>query len=379
LWAHPAWRDALHDWENIRIFAAGRREVMRHAYKFIPKAKLASEEEYAAHVRRAEYLPATPRAIVGMTGALFASSPTLTGIPSRLDTASFGESAESIEEFAKLVGSEIVTLGRCMAYVDRTADGASAPYAVLALAENILDWKVERVNGRKIPTKIVIREWREEDQAGVSRVPVPSYRVLSLDAEEDGSRVYRQYIYSSDKGAPEISDDYLVDVITPTNRGRAFDHIPAQFFSADPSGNTLDISPSPIRDVQTLNVSHLNGSALLNSALYWVGCPVFAIEAATSSDVSQDIVLGPNTAVEYAPGTKTPQWVEFNGRGLDHLIAALKFGRRATFLTGTALAASPNQIRTSNTSVQSKRRKPRPRRRRLRPSAKQWTARNAPR
>src|SRR5688572_12991657 len=60
--------------------------------------------------------------------------------------------------YAKRVVSEVISVGRAGTLIDWESDVENRVYATLYVAENILNWRVERINGRNIPTMVVLYE-----------------------------------------------------------------------------------------------------------------------------------------------------------------------------------------------------------------------------
>ena len=78
----------------------------------------------------------------------------------------------SLYGYAKQVVSEVISVGRCGTLIDwengasRTGHGENRAYAALYRAEQILKWRVERVNGRNITTLVVLHEPESGDRIG---------------------------------------------------------------------------------------------------------------------------------------------------------------------------------------------------------------------
>ena len=64
----------------------------------------------------------------------------------------------SLFGYAKNIVQEVVAVGRAGTLVDWEGDFEKRAYATAYRAEDILNWRVERVNGRNVPTMIVLRE-----------------------------------------------------------------------------------------------------------------------------------------------------------------------------------------------------------------------------
>ena len=67
----------------------------------------------------------------------------------------------SLVSYAKNVVSEVITVGRAGTLVDWEDEGEQRAYVVRYPAEQILNWRMERVNGRSVVTMVVLREKAE--------------------------------------------------------------------------------------------------------------------------------------------------------------------------------------------------------------------------
>ena len=64
----------------------------------------------------------------------------------------------SLTAYAKMVVGDVIGLGRAGTLVDWESEAEQRAYAVFYRAEQIINWRVERVNGRNVPTLVVLRE-----------------------------------------------------------------------------------------------------------------------------------------------------------------------------------------------------------------------------
>ena len=64
----------------------------------------------------------------------------------------------SLYGYAKNVIYQVMGVGRAGTLIDWEGDFENRVYASLYSAEQIINWRVERVNGRNVPTRIVLKE-----------------------------------------------------------------------------------------------------------------------------------------------------------------------------------------------------------------------------
>jgi len=90
----------------------------------------------------------------------------------------------SLYGYAKNVTSEVISVGRAGSLVDWEDTGEYRAYATMYATESILNWRVERIHGRNIPTLIVLRKNVDApasaDASDFSTSSIEQIRVLRL-------------------------------------------------------------------------------------------------------------------------------------------------------------------------------------------------------
>ena len=173
---HADHDDALPGWIRARDLLAGEDAVKAAGAKYLPRLEGQSDEDYAAYRGRACFFNATRRAADAFVGLVFRKAPFVripeaggqrsevrgqrTGLGQAM--AQFCNDADmlgsSLFGYAKNVVQEVVAVGRAGTLVDWEGDFEKRAYATAYRAEDILNWRVERVNGRNVPTMIVLAE-----------------------------------------------------------------------------------------------------------------------------------------------------------------------------------------------------------------------------
>lgn len=347
---NPQYQYWMHWWQMIRDSVIGDVEIKRKNERYLPKiAADMTKEEYAAYLDRAVFFNMTQRTLTGLMGTLFNRAPVVTGIPDKLDTSSISKQNQTLGQFVKEIGREVLTMGRYGVLMDMDENGLRPPYFAGYITENITDWTIEEIDGRFTVTEVILRELRlarpilnpisltpagkklpkmKNAQADVfsmdtavtraARRWLASYRVLRLEPEDSNDpksrRIYRQYFHTSDRGdaSPEGTPYYK---FTPTWRGQPFEFLPFQFFG--PYDNTPDIDKSPIIDIVSLNHSHYKSYAQLEHGRFYTALPVFYTQV-KDGDENATYTVGPSVVWEVDAGCK-PGILEFNGSGLKFL------------------------------------------------------------
>src|SRR5262249_59705385 len=132
--------------------------------KYLPRLDSQSDEEFQAYKKRAAFFNATARSAEGFIGLIFRRPPfvkipdaggaQVTGVGQAL--AGFVNDADmlgtALAGYARNVVTEVVGVGRAGSLVDWEGEVEQRAYVSLYSAEQILNWRVERANGRNVPT-----------------------------------------------------------------------------------------------------------------------------------------------------------------------------------------------------------------------------------
>lgn len=367
---HPEVTYWKSEWEMLRDCVSGEMDIKSKGTAYLPKLDEMDDAEYKAYIDRAVFFNMVGRTITGLVGKLFRRPPVLEGIPERLVpfTKEITKSRQSLDLFAKTIAEEVFTIGRFGVLLDMDVNGINPPYFAGYIAENIVNWTVEEVNGRDALTEVVLREIRlaksvpVETQTKVRRTNksgalvesnymskyLVSYRVLRLEqTETPGLYEYRQYYYENPVGHANI-DGEPTYVITPTRRGLPFREIPFVFFG--PKSNEPEIEKPPIQDIARLNISHYKSYAQLEHGRFYTGLPVYYATVDGGNQLPE-YTIGPGVVWLLAKDSQAGL-IEFNGNGLKFLENALTqkesqaatLGGRLMGVTTESTAESDNSL-----------------------------------
>src|SRR5512137_49618 len=206
---HPDYDASAVEWSRARDVLAGEDAVKAGGEKYLPRLDSQTDEEFAAYVKRASYFNASARTSEAYLGLMFRRPP-FVKLPS--DGAGVGRALAQFQNdadmlgttltgYAKMVVGDVVGLGRAGSLVDWEDEVEQRAYVVFYRAEQIINWRVERVNGRNVPTLIVLKEQglaklgADDDEFALRLVD--QVRVLKLVRDDDvevgrgGTRPYR--------------------------------------------------------------------------------------------------------------------------------------------------------------------------------------------
>src|SRR5216110_1724264 len=155
---HGEYEASAAAWQRARDVLAGEDAVKAGGERYLPRLDSQSDQEYSAYRCRASFFNATARTAEGFVGLIFRRPPFVkapegAGVGNAL--AGFSNDADmngtSLFGYAKTVVHEVVGVGRAGTLIDWEGDVENRAYASLYTAEQIINWRVERVNGRNVP------------------------------------------------------------------------------------------------------------------------------------------------------------------------------------------------------------------------------------
>lgn len=372
-WAHPDVLYSEEDWELLRDTYRGERFVKIKGQEYLKRPSGMDDDEYELYLENATFYPMVSRTVGALVGTVFRRDPATINVPKKLieKLNNVGKKGESFRTVSRRQARETILMGRYGVLLDRP-QGKGDPYFVGYVAEAILDWKTEMINGRDQFTYVVLMEIEEtEPTSSTGRRFYPKMRVLKLVETPTGYQ-YEQHIYKnmtgdgsrpnvrtqgggsySDGTGPNSSYPDLggepTEKIVPLRRGTPLDYIPFVMFTPDSA--TVETEQSPMIDIARMNMSHYRSYAHLEQGRFYTGCPIFWVTRQnTGSGGDKDYFLGPSMVWELEPGQKAGL-LEFNGNGLKFLESALRekeqhaatLGGRFIGVTTASVSESDNQ------------------------------------
>jgi len=162
---HAEYDASLDKWLRARDVLGGEDDVKAGGEKYLPRLDQQNDEEYEAYKARASFVNATGRTADGYLGLLFRRAPFIK-LP---EAGALGAAMKALANDIDMLGNglpayagnvmrEVISIGRAGTLVDWEGSAENRAYAALYLAENILNWRTERINGRNRLTVVVLRE-----------------------------------------------------------------------------------------------------------------------------------------------------------------------------------------------------------------------------
>jgi hypothetical protein len=321
---HPEYELAKMRWQKNRDAMRGQDAVKDRGTIYLPGFADDDADRYDKYRLRALWLGVSSRTRWGLMGSVFRRDVQLTDdLPEQLEYVldNFDGSGQSLEQFAKMVVSDELTVGRFGILVDypevnenitlaeQQARNLRA-YATGYDAEAIINWRMDVVSGKNQLVLVVLKEKENDAVDEFDHNLKDQYRVLRL---RDG--VYTQQLYN--EGGTPLNDEYV-----PTDaRGVPFESIPFYFVGAEDNLPTID--EAPLSELVDANIAHYQVSADHMENLHIHGQLTLGVTSSLSAE----------------------QWKEANPKGIQ--VGARKgyfLGENGSFTTATAPESSSLRV-----------------------------------
>lgn len=346
---HPDYDRWYPKWRRLRDVIEGGDAIKDAGIDYLPQNAL-DTDEYEAYKMRADWLAATELTIVGMLGLVFRKELEW----DEMDEA--GEklmedvtlNAEPLNTFAKNLLEQILDVSRAGFLIDvqQEESPTARPYFVLYRAEQIINWKSIVIDGKEIPTLIVLSQAIETDPDPQSfgHGTTDQYLVLRLtttpttsDPNETGEQRYIQEYWEAVTDEQDKSTTWkIVKTVTPIRRGKALDRIP--FFVCNLTDTRLAPQKPLLIDLANLNISHYRSSADLEQSAHFVASPTPWITGL--NDDQAKLKIGSQTAWVIKDKDAEVGMLEMDGQGLEPLEKRLAVKQEQMAAMGASLVRS---------------------------------------
>lgn len=277
-WRRPDFNNALKEWQLVLDALEGERKVKEAKTLYLPKPNPSdkspqNEERYKQYVARSVFYPVTGRTQKGLVSLVYQKDPVqeLPAPLEYLETDVDGSGNGIVKQSQKVLGRTL-GLGRHALLVDypntqsvqsrKDKEDLGIRATIISVrAEQVVNWRTEKIGGRFVYTLVVIKEEAEEVD-GFAVEAIEQYRELSLI---NGVYVVQIWRKVKDKDEWFVHDSYI-----PTDgSGSEWNVIPFQFIGSE--NNDADIDYSPLADLARLNMAHYRNSADYEDSCYLVG------------------------------------------------------------------------------------------------------------
>jgi hypothetical protein len=358
-------------WSRARDVLAGEDAVKAGGERYLTRLDSQTDEEYFAYRNRASFFNATSRTAEGYSGLIFRRPPFVKTPEGSLGVAkALGEFVNdadmlgtSLFGYAKNVVNEVIGVGRAGTLIDWEGDFEDRAYATVYRAEDIINWRVERVNGRNFPTLIVLRE------CGTSPRPAPQggegdpfveadgeqIRVLKLVADDaqrvDGLTLLHYVVEiwqpKEQKRKSAKVEWELIETRTPLRLGKPLPLIPFVFHG--PRHSRQQVDKLPLADIIAVNLDHYRLDADYKHGIHFTALPTAWV---SGFDKSSTLRIGSSTAwFSETPGA-TAGFLEFTGQGLTTFERAMDRDARLLAVLGSRLLEDQKKVGETAEAIQ---------------------------
>jgi hypothetical protein len=324
---HPEYDAKLPKWQRARAVLAGEDAVKDARESFLPRIQCHTDAEYDAYRKRATFFNATARTAAAFVGMIFRRPP-FVRFPEHTTVARFETDADllgsALPQYAREILTEVIQVGRCGTLVD-WEESSDRPHCVLYRAEDILNWRVERVSGKMRATLIVLRERVRDPSAAAGAYASETtehFRVLRLD-----QGAYHWTVYREHEGSFQA-----VAAGTPLRNAAPLPAIPFVFHGAQSSRAT--VGALPLDDLIAVNLDHYRLDAEYKHGLHFTALPT---AWAVGFQSEGDLKIGSSTAWLSDNPEAHAGFLEFHGHGLTSFERALERDERLLAVLGSRL------------------------------------------
>jgi hypothetical protein len=284
--------------------------------------------------------------------------------------------------YGQAIVSEIIAVGRAGTLVDWEGEVEHRVYVSRYAAEDILNWRTERINGRNLLTLVVLKEKAEGSRLNAKgnagkmansqsqmadgadefdQQVVDQIRVLKLVEKStsprpspqrgEGVRGRREYQCQVEiwqqlpqgrqagQKRPAKAEWQLVETRIPLRRGKALPLIPFVFHG--PRHSLPDIWKLPLADIIFVNLDHYRLDADYKHGMHFTALPTAWV---SGFDKSATLRIGSSTAwVTETPGA-TAGFLEYTGQGLTTFERAMDRDERLMAVLGARLLEGQKKI-----------------------------------
>ncbi len=358
--AHPDYDASVTAWSRARDVMAGEDAVKASGVVYLPRLDSQSDDEYAAYKERASFFNATARTAEGYVGLVFRRLPFIkTPEGNSALGRALGELLNDTDmlgtplvSYAKKVVGEVVAVGRAGTLIDWEHEVENRVYASLYAAENILNWRVERINGRNVTTMVVLHEpaggqtpsggddpfvIKSHEQIRVLKL-VPGEKVVE-SKKQPYSCVVEIWQREEKKSRRDKQDWKLVETRIPLRLGKPLPLIP--FIFHGPRHSQPDVDKLPLADIISVNLDHYRLDADYKHGIHFTALPTAWV---SGFDKASNLRIGSSTAWVTETAGATAGYLEFTGHGLITFERAMDRDERLLAVLGSRLLEGQKKV-----------------------------------
>lgn len=370
---HPLYDEFFPKWARARDVIAGEDRVKEAGETYLPRLDSQSDDEFDGYVHRASFFNATGRTADGFSGMVFRRDPIFklpeVNTPAGKVLDRFKTDIDmlgtSLYSYVKHVANAIMATGRGGTLVE-WHDVEQRPFVCFYEAEQVINWRMERINGTMTLSLVVLRETFDapKDDDPYDLRAVPQIRVLRLvsgegraargengsSGESDSSaprerrptyvvEVWRQTEDAEKKGDPHWE---LVESLEPKRLGQPLGFIPFVFHG--PLNDLPTPTKPPLDDIIVVNLGHYRLDADFKHGLHFTALPTAWV---AGFDKETTLKIGSSTAWVSDDPQARAGYLEFQGQGLQTFEREKDRVERLMAILGSRMLESQKRVSES--------------------------------
>ncbi len=264
----PEYAAAIPLWETVRDVCKGPEAVKSKGRIYLPELdptdkSARNRRRNEDYLKRAVFYAITGHTKNGLVGMAYRREPAIV-VDSKMEylKTNADGAGMSVYQQSQSTLESVLEIGRHAIYVDYSSELKSA-ITLNYRAEDVINWRTARVNGRDRLILVVLRECVEEpDGYGFSdRI---QYRELTIESGKFVCRIWKNS-GSNLTGAYVVAEEYFPG----SQFGGVWDEIPFTFVGAQNNDPTID--DSPLFSLAEINLGHYRNSADYEDSLFFCG------------------------------------------------------------------------------------------------------------
>ena len=252
-------------WTKVRdVIDGGTEKLKDKSVTYLPKLPGQTQYDYDAYLQRAQFINFSSRTFTAFVGQIFRKDPVITNFNHTDFLEDIDLCGTNVDYYTRDILAELLKVNRVGILVDYSEE-MKRPYLTTYKAENIINWRTERINGINQLSLVVLKGviLRPDPEDEYEEKEVVTYRKLFF---EDGLYKVQDY---EEKKTDQGTQHILVSESEPLINNARFDFIP--FYILTDSGLSDELKRSPLLDIVNVNLGHYINSADYENALHFTG------------------------------------------------------------------------------------------------------------
>lgn len=345
---HEDYSECYEKWRRAREVVEGEDTIKAAGERYLPKLDGQTSDEFNSYVNRTKFLNATGRTLDGLHGMIFRKEPIISNITTDAPKAKVEDlladvtmKGQSVVDYAQSITSEVLLVARGGTLVDYVSEEKRSVLCFYS-AENIWNWRTERVNGKMVLTMLLLHEdiysqlseetLASEDASQIKETTTVEVEQLRLLMLTDKGYEVRLYQKTEDSKKQKWK---LTETIVPVRNGLPLQFIPWVFHK--PKDMLPCCAKLPLEDIITVNLHHYRISADYNHGLHFTALPTAYVTGMSQSPGAAPLKIGSTTAWLLDNPQAKAGFLEFTGQGLNAIKDAIEDDKKDMAIFGGRL------------------------------------------